>query len=202
MNEIIKPRRRLIASAAKLAMPAVHLGRHRTVDVAFQYRMGAGFTGDVNRTHPFTVEPCAVDPTSPPLFYGQAVVIDATSHLVRRVLDGDDALTNIYGIAVRPYPFQDAVAVNYGAVGIGAAIPPTKQPIDVLRAGYIMAVMHGVPNKGDPVYVWADPDGGGEIAGQFTTTTTAGSTIGPLPGQTTYQGGVDSSGVGEVAFNI
>ena len=47
--------------------------------MAFQFRMGAGFFGDVNRTHPFTVEPGLMDPTNPPTAYGQAVVVDSVS---------------------------------------------------------------------------------------------------------------------------
>jgi hypothetical protein len=61
-----------------------------------------------------------------------------------------------------------------------------------------MVQMHGTPNKGDPLYVWADPAGGGELPGQFTTTTTAGSTIGPLAGSTNFNGPPDSTGIGEI----
>lgn len=184
-----------------LAAPAViHRGRRRTTDVAFQYRMGAGFSGDVNRTHPFTVEPCAVDPTSPPTAYGQAVVLDSVTHKVRRVLDGDDALTYIYGVTVRPFPIQGAYG---GSQALGDAVPPTNQPIDVLRSGYIMVKVHGTPVKGGNVYVWADPDGGGELQGQFTTTTTAGSTIGPLDAATnSFNGGPDSNSVCELIFQV
>lgn len=171
------------------------VGRARVGDVAFQYRMGAGFAGDVNRTHPFSVEPCLIDPANPPTFYGQAVVIGA-NNAVRAVADGDDALTAIYGITVRPFPFQQSSGGMSAPFGV--ATPPVSGVIDVLRLGYIMVPIVGVPNKGGPVYVWADAAGGGQIAGGFTTDNTAGSTIGPLTGSSTFNGPPDASGIGEV----
>lgn len=204
MSKILRLAGSLIAGLkrSQLAAPAIiHRGRMRTCDVAFPYRMGAGFAGDVNRTHPFSVEPCAIDQTNPPTFYGEACVIDATSKKIRAVLDGDDALTDIYGIAVRPYPFQQATATNYGAINFGSGTPPLNQPIDILRSGYIMVPMAGTPAKGGDVYVWADAASGANVPGIFTVTTTAGSTIGPIT-KSTYQGGVDSNAIGEVAFNI
>lgn len=187
-----------------LAAPAVIIPRRRrTWDIAYTYRMPAGFGGDINRTHPFTVEPCAVDPTNPPTFYGQACILDATTHKIRKVMDADDALTAIYGIAARPFPIAAPTASgSYGAVGIGAATPPTNQPIDILRAGYIMVPVAGTPVKGGDTYVWADADSGANVQGIFTTTTTAGSTIGPLGAQSTFNGGPDANQVCELAFNI
>lgn len=173
----------------------IELGRARTCDVAFPYRMGAGFGGDVNRTHPFSVEACLIDAANPPLFYGQAVMIGA-GNAVRRVLDTDDAATKIYGVAVRPYPLQQQSGGMSAA--LGAATPPTSGVIDVLRLGYVMVPMHGTPGKGDDLYVWSDASAGGEVLGQFTTTTTAGSTIGPLTGSSSFNGPPDTNGVGEI----
>ena len=71
--------------------------------LAFQFRMGAGFFGDVNRTHPFWVEPGLMDPTSPPTAYGQAVVVDSVSKKIRRVLAGGrsiDPYLRLHGAAV------------------------------------------------------------------------------------------------------
>ena len=93
--------------------------------MAFQFRMGAGFFGEVNRTHPFTVEPGLMDPTNPPTAYGQAVVIDATSKKVRRVLSGDGALVDVYGFTVRPFPFNDpGTSAPYGAQSLGGFTSP------------------------------------------------------------------------------
>jgi hypothetical protein len=61
--------------------------------------------------------------------------------------------------------------------------------------------MFGTPVKGQAAYVWAAADAGGEVGGQATVTTTAGSTIGPLP-NSSFQGGVGANGVGEIIFNV
>lgn len=43
-------------------------GRRRTHDAtnAFPFRMNTGFAGDVNRTHPASIEPCLIDPSHYP----------------------------------------------------------------------------------------------------------------------------------------
>lgn len=193
-SKLIRPKYRLEGDGKE-----IYLGRHRVADVAFLYRMGAGFSGDVNRTHPFSVEGCLIDADDPPSFYGQAVVVNPTTNSVRAVKDGDHDLTAIYGVAVRPYPTQQqsgGMTSNFGG-----GTPPSSGIIDVLRWGYVMAQMFGTPAKGGAVYVWADAAGGGELPGQFTTTTTAGATIGPLTGST-FNGPPDAQGVGEVFIGL
>lgn len=195
MKKLFVPRAPAIIRRMLGLETGVYAGRRRTTDVAFAYRMGAGFSGDVNRTHPFSVEPCLIDAANPPTFYGQAVVIGANNG-VRAVLDGDDALTAIYGVTVRPFPAQQSSGGMSSP--FGSVAPPVSGVIDILRLGYVMVQMHGTPGKGDSLYVWADPAGGGEIPGQFTTTTTAGSTIGPLAGSSNFNGPPDSTGIGEI----
>lgn len=173
----------------------IDVGRARTCDVAFQYRMGAGFAGDVNRTHPFSVEACLIDPAGPPTFYGQAVTPGA-DNTVRAVADGDHDLTKIYGVVVRPYPTQQSTGGM--SASLGAATPPVTGIVDVLRFGYVMVPLVGTPDKGGDVYVWADAAAGDELPGQFTTTTTAGSTIGPLTGSSSFNGPADTDQIGEV----
>src|SRR5262252_1733538 len=80
--------------------------REMFCDAAFTFRMGQGFAGDVTRIEAASVEPCLIDPTNPPTQYGQPVVLAAASGGVRQVLAGDGALTDIYGITVRPFPLQ------------------------------------------------------------------------------------------------
>ena len=41
--------------------------------VAFPFRMGAGFAGDVNRTHPATIEPNVNDTVNPLSFFGRNI---------------------------------------------------------------------------------------------------------------------------------
>src|SRR5271170_8003134 len=86
-----------------------------TRDAAFTFRMGAGFVGDVNRTHPVTIEPCLIDPTYPALNYGVAVLADqAAPNGVRGLQTSDSGITAIYGITVRPFPLQQQSTTNYG----------------------------------------------------------------------------------------
>ena len=173
--------------------------------MAFQYHMGAGFYGDVNRTHPFTVEPGLLDPTNPPLYYGQACVIDATSKKVRRILSTDTALSDLWGFAVRPFPFQDGgTAGAFGAQSLGGFTSViTNQPIDVLRSGYIMNYVNGAPGKGDSVYIWIAATSGANNQGFPTTSTTGGSVI-EITGndKTAFNGPPDANGCGEVIFNV
>ncbi len=128
--------RAILATFEPKRAPGIYMGHARTCDISFGYRMGAGFPGDVNRTHPASIEACLVDVNAPPTLYGQAVVVDATTQGVRPLVAGDSALNDIYGITVRPFPIQQQAATNYGASNIGAGTPPTSQPMDVLRSGH------------------------------------------------------------------
>lgn len=201
--------RSMFAAPAVIVPRGRFVGRARVHDafdpMAFQFRMGAGFAGEVNRKHPFWIEAGNVDPTNPPTAFGQAVVIDATSKLIRRVIAGDTALTHIYGITVRPFPFQDPGAAGaYGAQTVGAnATPPTNQPMDVLRSGYILAPIVGAPGKGDPVYVWIAAASGAHVQGGFEASSGGGSTVLITPAgtyATTFNGPPDANGIGEVIF--
>jgi hypothetical protein len=175
--------------------------RARTADVAFPYRMGAGFSGDVNRTHPFSVEACLNDPDNPVEFYGQAVVAVGANNSVRPVMAGDGALTGIYGISVRPYPFQQSTGGMDAA--FGAAVPPLKQPIDILRSGYIMAQTFdgATATKGGTVYVWNSAAAGGHVPGGFEVADGVADTF-PLGTPTGFNGPGDADGVTEIAFNV
>jgi hypothetical protein len=178
--------------------------RMKTQDVAFTFRMGAGFPGDVNRTHPASIEPCLIDASAPPTAFGQAVLVDATTQGVRPYASGDqsDTVASGYGITVRPYPFQQSSASNYGATAIGAGAPPVSGVIDVLRAGYIMANLAagGSPNKGDPVYIWSKANSGAHVLGGFETSYSSTNTTKLL--NATFNGTPDASGNVEIAFNI
>ena len=182
--------------------------RMKTRDVAFQFRMGAGFPGDVNRTHPATIEPCLIDANAPPTLFGQAVLVDATTQGVRPLVAGDSGVTVTYGITVRPYPFQQAstgsaASGNFGAAAIGASGPPASGIIDVLRAGYIMATVPSTQTsvKGGAVYIWTAANSGAHIQGGFEAVFSAGNTTALLPG-VTFNGSPDASGNVEIAFNI
>lgn len=190
--------KKLLTHKGLIASPAIiHRGRFQTRDVAFNYRMPAGFAGDVNRTHPASIEPCLLDPTNPPTFYGQAVVVNSASQGVRKVGVVDDhALTDIYGVTVRPYPTQQQSGGMSAPFGAGAI--PAAQPVDVLKSGYIMVPVLGTPVKGGQVFVWALPSSGAHVAGGFESAATADSTIALPLNSYTFNGGPDASGICEL----
>ena len=178
--------------------------RMKTRDVAFQFRMGAGFTGDVNRTHPASIEPVLINTTTPPLLYGQGVVIDAAGQGVRPLVAGDVALTAVYGVTVRAFPIQQSSASNFGAAALGAATPPASGVMDVLRSGYIMAQLGGTftaAKKGSPVFIWTAASAGANVQGAFVDTFSNTNTTPALTG-VTFNGTPDVNGVVEICFNV
>ena len=178
--------------------------RMKTRDVAFTFRMGAGFPGDVNRSHPMTIEPALIDANAPITAFGQPCLVDPTTQGVRPFAAADQSNTIAagYGISVRPYPFQQSSASNYGAATLGAGSPPTTGVVDVLRSGYIMAFLNagGSPVKGGSVYVWAAVSTGSHVLGGIEASYSAGNTTQLL--NATFNGTPDASGNVEVAFNI
>ena len=185
------------------------VGRHSVRDaadpMAFQYRMGAGNVGSVNRYHPATIEPAPISGTIPPSI-GLACVIDATSKLLRLIQATDTALVDIYGVLVRPWPFQQGTTSSFsGATTFGTANPVSSQfgVWDVLRSGYIIVPINGTPGKGDAVNVWIAASTGAHVQGAFEQSSSGGNTI-TITGndKTTFQGPPDAFGAGEIAFNI
>jgi hypothetical protein len=192
------------SKTAGLELPARFVGRAKTCDIAFNLRMGAGSPGDMTRHNPpGTIEACLLDAASPVVSPGLAIVASLTAaNTVRLIQAGDIALTAIYGIAQRVFPFQQPTTGNYsGAAPLGSVPIAAQQPIDVVRSGYVLVPIVGVPQKGGPVFVWAAASGGGHTQGGFEAAATGGSTI-PLDAHSTFSGGVDGAGNGEVCFNI
>lgn len=175
-------------------------------DAAFQFRMGAGYPGDVNRTHPASISPELQCVLTPSTAYGQAVVADTAgaTNTVRPFGAGDAALTVLWGITVRPFPTQQAASASLGApASFGAATPPATGPIDVLRAGYIMVQLNpgqASPKKGDAVLVQTQATVSTSLQGGFMTAATY--TCATLDARYKYNGPADSSGVVEVCCNV
>lgn len=181
------------------------LGRHKVRDVAFTFRMNAGVPGEVNRTHPASIEPAYPDQTKPPTLYGQPVIIDATSHNPRRFDTGDTAVVLAYGCVVRPYPTQQPQAnTDFAPATLGAGGPSSKAVIDLLRSGYIMVKLgNGLITgavKGGAVFVWCAASSGNHIQGQFEVAASGGNTA-ALDARFTYNGVEDANGVVELSFN-
>jgi hypothetical protein len=195
--------------ATLIAAPFVlgrSLGRHRTCDTAFTFRMGAGFPGEVNRGHPSSIQPVLNSPVNPVLLYGTAVVIDTAGGAnggVRSINAGDGTiLTDIWGVGVRPFPIQQSTTGNsYGSAPYGAIQPPALQPIDVLRGGYIMVGVVGACLKGGAVFIWTAASGGGHFQGGFEAAATGGSTSALNPLLYQYNSPPDGNGVAELILN-
>src|ERR1017187_6745416 len=196
--------------AIRAAYGGRFVGRHATMDadrMAFPFCMGNGSAGTVNRTHPVDIVPTPINGTTPPSI-GLGGVIDATAKNFRLVQAGDTALTDLWGITVRPWPVQqgNSASPNFvGAVGFGGVQPVAAQfgVWDVLRSGYILVPVVGAPGLGDTVYIWIAAASGAHIQGGFETTTPGGSGF-TISGndKTNWNSGADSFGVAEMAFNI
>lgn len=179
------------------------LGRRKTRDTAFTYRMGGGFAGDVNRGHPASIQPCLIDPTNPPTLSGQAVVVVAASQGVRPLAAGDGALTDIWGVIVRSFPFQQALATGqYGAIGYGVTAPAAAMPVDVLVGGYIFVSVVGSPVKGGPVYIWTAAAAGAHVQGGFEAVNPAGNGIALNAVKFAWNSPPDSTGVAELKITL
>jgi hypothetical protein len=198
---------KLLKSEALIKAPFVlrSLGRFRTVDTAFTFRMGAGFAGDVSRGHPASIQPALISPVNPVLGYGVPVVVDAAggaNNGVRPLAAGDVGLTEIFGVSVRPFPIQQATTANsYGAVGYGAGVPPAVQPIDILRGGYIMVPVVGQSVKGGAVFVWVAASGGGHTQGGFEIAASGGSTCSLSAAGYQFNSPPDANGIAELILN-
>lgn len=188
---------------------AVKLMHAKVRDVAYAFRMGAGFAGDVNRSHPVSIEPAQQNAATPATAYGQAVVADTIggTNTVRPIVAADQAVTTLYGVTVRPYPQQQSTSnTEFAATGIGSATPPgAGQEIDVCRAGYIMVQLNAgepSPTKGAPVFVCAEITNGNHVQGGFEVTARGAVTQVILDARYTYNGPADSTGLVELACNI
>lgn len=173
-----------------------------TIDAAFTYRMGAGFAGTVNRTHPASIQPDAVNATNPPTAFGIPVLADATTNTVRMFIAADASTTAIkaYGLTVRPYPFQQSTSSTaYAGAALGSAAPAVGQPIDDLTDGYILASVVGTAAKGAQAYVWCAASTGSHVQGGLEAAASSGNTV-PLT-NVFFNGPADASGVAEVRIS-
>lgn len=191
-------KRTLISLASLALIASLAPVRASTRDVAFTYRMGAGSPGDVNRTHPASILPGLMNQANPVLLYGNPVLIDSATSSYRQVLPADTTATTIAGVLVRPYPTQQ-LSGGLSAT-LGAAVPPTKGVVDVLRAGFIMVTCNNfaaVPStKGGAVFVWVAASTGLHIQGGFEAAASGANTIALTNAR--FNGPSDAAGVTEL----
>lgn len=183
--------------------PGRLLGRFQTQDntsTAISYVLPAGSAGTVTRLHPDSIWPCLIDGNSPPLYYGEGVVIDASTQGVRPLVAGDSAVTDVYGITVKPFPIQQSTGGMSAAFGSGT--PPAFGVIDVLTIGGILIQFNNsgsAPVKGAQPYIYTGTTSSPHTQGLWETASGTTATIGTIP-STSYQGGWDANNVGELKF--
>lgn len=192
----------LLAAAALSGLGAILLFgspiRSTTHDVAFTFRMGAGSPGDVNRTHPASIISGLINTTTPPRYYGDFVLNDATTNSYKGVVAGDGSATALKfaGVAVRPFPTQQ----NSGGMSspLGEAAAPTSGVLDVLDDGFIMVkIPAGVTvAKGGTVYVWCAASTGNHVQGRCEGAASSTNTV-PVA-NAYFTGPADANGVVEV----
>lgn len=203
-------KKKLLLAAVQSALAVVGLslavrrGPARVCDsnMAFAYRMGAGFPGDVNRTHPVSIEPFLTGSTTPPTMYGQALIPDTANNGLRGMTAADTAVTVPYGMLVRPYPTQQQTGGMSSA--FGAATPPTTGVQDAMRSGYMMVQLNDVAaasavKKGDAVFIWCAVTSGAHIQGGYEVAASGGSTAALDPNRITFNGPGDANGVIEIS---
>jgi hypothetical protein len=164
-------KRKLLALAIASLLAAPTVTRARTRDVAFSFRMGAGFPGDVNRTHPASILPGLMNTTNPVRLYGDPVLVDPTTNSYRGFIATDTAVVRLDGVLVRPFPTQQTTGGMSSA--LGAATPPVSGVIDVLDDGFVMVRCNNFatqqPTKGGAVFVRTAVTAGALIQGGFTS---------------------------------
>jgi hypothetical protein len=177
--------------------------RDMPISNVFTYRMGAGFVGDVNRTHPANIEQCLIDSVNPPTFFGQGIVADAAvPNGVRVPAAGDSGLTHLYGVTVRPFPFQQqTTSTAFAGTTFGGEAPPATGIIDVIRHGYVMVTLQGATaaTKGGTVHMCIVA-GTGYVVGGFSMDTVSGTFV-TLDADTTFNGPADSNNIVELVVN-
>lgn len=188
-----------LAVAALCAHAAtVRPNRSVTKDIAFEFRMGAGFPGDVNRTHPASIPPGLMNTTTPIRQYGDPALIDSATNSYRGFAVGDTAVTKLAGVLVRPFPTQQMSGGMSSA--IGAAPAPTSGVIDILDDGFVMAKCWNfavnAPSKGSPVFVRTAVTAGNLVQGGFHAADDGANAVQVTNAE--WNGPADAAGVAEI----
>jgi hypothetical protein len=163
---------------------------------AYQFRMPAGFAGDLQRAEVATIETQLIDSSTPPTVFGVAVKYVAGK--VQPINNAADTAALVQGVNLRPYPIQ-----GNGTDPLGTSTPPTSGVTDILKRGYVMVSLGGVAAaaKGGTVFVRVATPSAGKPLGGFEAASDTTNTV-ALPSNCYFTGPADAYGVTEIAFNI
>ena len=157
-----------LAMASLFLMHLITGPRAFTRDVAFPFRTGAGFPGDVTRSRPFSVVPGLLNVAAPPAAYGNPVLVGADGISYRGISAADGSATPaaIAGVLVRLFPTQQQTGGMTSA--LGSAAPPLSGVADFLTLGFMMVKLPAGATvvKGGQVFVWAAASSGSNVQGQ------------------------------------
>jgi hypothetical protein len=167
-----------------------------TCDAAFPFRMGAGFPGDVNRTHPFSVVPSLMNVANRIRLFGDAAIVDVATNSVRGAL-ATDTVTKIYGVLVRPFPTQQTTGGMDSAFGVGV---PGTGVCDIIETGFVMVKCNNFatvqPAKGGAVHMRVAATAGALVQGGFHSAADGANTV--LLTNARWNGPADASGIAEL----
>jgi hypothetical protein len=163
---------------------------------AYQFRMPAGFAGDLQRAEVATIETQLIDSATPPTAFG--VAVKYVSGKVQPINLSGDTAALVQGVNLRAYPIQ-----GNGTDPLGTSTPPTSGVTDVLKRGYVMVSLGGVAAaaKGGTVYVRVATPSAGKPLGGFEAASDTTNTI-AMPSNWYFTGPADAYGICEVAVNI
>lgn len=174
---------------------------------AYQYRMPAGFAGDLQRAEVATIESQLIDSSAPPAAFGLPVKM--VSGKIQPINSASDGASAVYGVNLRPYPIQ-----GNGTDPLGTSTPPTSGITDILKRGYSLVALGGTTAaaKNGRVYVRTSnastgkPLGGFEAAPEFVATAganTGNGTVGSITaGATPMSGAYSIKFASSTAFNV
>ncbi|AIT19831.1 putative bacteriophage protein [Burkholderia thailandensis E254] len=163
---------------------------------AYQYRMPAGFAGDLQRAEVATIETQLIDPAAPPTAFG--VPVKMVNGKIQPINNAADTADTVYGVNLRAYPIQ-----GNGTDPLGTSTPPTSGPTDILKRGYVDVVLGGTApaTKNGTVYVRVAAAAAGKPLGGFEAAADGTNTV-AMPANWYFTGPADSYGIAEIAVNI
>ncbi|WP_241301015.1 structural cement protein Gp24 [Burkholderia cenocepacia] len=163
---------------------------------AYQYRMPAGFAGDLQRAEVATIETQLIDPAAPPTAFG--VPVKMVNGKIQPINNAADTAALVYGVNLRAYPIQ-----GNGTDPLGTSTPPTSGVTDILKRGYVNAALGGTApaTKNGTVYVRVAAAAAGKPLGGFEAAVDGTNTV-AMPANWYFTGPADAYGIVEIAVNI